>query len=105
MSDITIKCLSGRAIEPYLSDLARLRIEVFRDFPYLYDGTQEYEEKYLRTYVNSPDSVVVLAYDATRRWALPPACPWRTRPRSSSSPSWTPATTRSASSTAPNRCC
>ncbi|BBL69594.1 GNAT family N-acetyltransferase [Methylogaea oryzae] len=63
MSDITIKCLSGRAIEPYLSDLARLRIEVFRDFPYLYDGTQEYEEKYLRTYVNSPDSVVVLAYD------------------------------------------
>lgn len=62
-SSITIRCLSGRAIEPYLSDLARLRIAVFRDFPYLYDGTQEYEEKYLRTYVESPDSVVVLAYD------------------------------------------
>jgi GNAT superfamily N-acetyltransferase len=62
-SSITIKCLSGSDIKPYLRDLARLRIEVFRDFPYLYDGTQEYEEKYLQTYIDSPDSVVVLAYD------------------------------------------
>lgn len=63
MINIRIKRLSGREIEPYLRDLARLRIEVFRDFPYLYDGTLEYEEKYLQTYVNSPDSMVVLAYD------------------------------------------
>lgn len=50
----------------YLPDLARLRIRVFRDFPYLYDGTVEYEEKYLKTYTDCPDSVVVLVLDGDR---------------------------------------
>ena len=31
--------LTGAAIEPALPDIARLRIAVFRDFPYLYDGS------------------------------------------------------------------
>jgi GNAT superfamily N-acetyltransferase len=50
----------------YLPDLARLRIRVFRDFPYLYDGTVEYEEKYLKTYTDCADSVVVLVLDGDR---------------------------------------
>ena len=63
---IEIKHLSGREIEPYLADLARLRIEVFREFPYLYDGSPEYEERYLQPYVESPESILVLASDAGR---------------------------------------
>jgi hypothetical protein len=63
MSDIAIKHLSGKAVEPWIPDLARLRITVFRDFPYLYDGTTQYEENYLQTYTRSPDSIVVLALD------------------------------------------
>lgn len=63
---ISVRRLSGRQLEPFISDLARLRIEVFRDFPYLYDGTPEYEEKYLQTYVKSPDSVIVLALDGDK---------------------------------------
>jgi GNAT superfamily N-acetyltransferase len=55
--------LTGREIEPWIGDLARLRITVFRDFPYLYDGTAEYEENYLQTYVNTQDSIAVLALD------------------------------------------
>jgi GNAT superfamily N-acetyltransferase len=55
--------LSGAAIAPYLLDLARLRITVFREFPYLYDGSAEYEMRYLQTYVNSPDSIAVLVLD------------------------------------------
>lgn len=47
----------------YLSDLARLRIAVFREYPYLYDGTQEYEEKYLQTVLSAPQSVVVIVRD------------------------------------------
>ena len=50
----------------YLPDLARLRIQVFRDFPYLYDGTVEYEEKYLKTYTDCAESVVVLVLDGER---------------------------------------
>ncbi|GAB4424363.1 MAG: GNAT family N-acetyltransferase [Anaerolineae bacterium] len=60
-TDITLKRLTGPAIEPYLTALARLRIEVFREFPYLYNGSMAYEEKYLRTYSRSPESLFVLA--------------------------------------------
>ena len=66
MSGISIKHLSGPELEPWVADLARLRITVFRDFPYLYDGTAEYEEKYLQTYIRSPDSIIVLALDGDK---------------------------------------
>lgn len=55
--------LTGGAILDRLDDLARLRIEVFRDWPYLYDGSMEYERRYMRTYAASSDSVLVAAFD------------------------------------------
>lgn len=61
--DITIKRLSGEPLKQYIPDLARLRIQVFRDFPYLYDGTTDYEEQYLQTYIRTNESVIVLAMD------------------------------------------
>jgi GNAT superfamily N-acetyltransferase len=60
---VRIETLSGAAIEPYLDALAALRIEVFREYPYLYDGTAEYERRYLSVYADSPRSVVALALD------------------------------------------
>ncbi|GMV98898.1 MAG: hypothetical protein AMXMBFR84_00380 [Candidatus Hydrogenedentota bacterium] len=63
---ITIRTLTGRAMQPYLPDLARLRIAVFRDFPYLYDGTVEYEEKYLQTYLETSESIIVLALEGEK---------------------------------------
>ena len=59
----SITTVSGKEIEPYLADLARLRIEVFREFPYLYDGSMEYEQSYLRTYARSRESMAVLVFD------------------------------------------
>lgn len=58
-----IRLLHGAAIAPYIDDLARLRLTVFREFPYLYDGTAQYEADYLSTYVRSERSLVVLAVD------------------------------------------
>lgn len=49
-----------------LPDLARLRIAVFADWPYLYDGDEDYEARYLRAYLDSPDSIVVGAFDGDR---------------------------------------
>ncbi len=60
---VRVERKSGAALIPYIPELARLRIEVFRDFPYLYDGTMAYEEKYLQTYIDHADSVIVLAFD------------------------------------------
>jgi GNAT superfamily N-acetyltransferase len=56
----------GSSLSPHLDALGHLRIAVFRDFPYLYDGSLDYERDYLRTYLNSPDSLVVLAFDGDR---------------------------------------
>ena len=63
---ITIKRFSGDLAHGYVEDLARLRIEVFREFPYLYDGSYEYEADYLRTYLGVADSVIVVALDGER---------------------------------------
>lgn len=61
---IQIDRLSGAALQDALPDIARLRIEVFRAFPYLYDGDAEYEAQYLRPYVDSSDAIVVGAWDS-----------------------------------------
>jgi len=66
MTDIRIQSLAGTDLAPWISDLARLRITVFRDYPYLYDGSFEYEENYLQTYLNSKDSIIILALDGQR---------------------------------------
>lgn len=59
----TITSLRGADVTAYLDDVARLRIAVFRDWPYLYDGDAAYEREYLAAYAASPDSVFVLARD------------------------------------------
>ena len=41
---------NGAALEPWLDALGKLRITVFREYPYLNDGTLEYEREYLKTY-------------------------------------------------------
>lgn len=65
-ASLSLSTVSGDAIEPWLDDLARLRIAVFRDWPYLYDGDFSYEFEYLQTYLRSPVSIVVLARDGER---------------------------------------
>ncbi|TQS73324.1 GNAT family N-acetyltransferase [Rhodobacteraceae bacterium] len=57
--------LTGRRLEAVLDDVAALRIEVFRDWPYLYDGTLEYERSYLEAYRDGAGGVVVGAFDGT----------------------------------------
>ena len=62
----TVRRVLGPAIGPWLDDVARLRVAVFRDWPYLYDGDLAYEQDYLRAYARSADSVFVLASDGER---------------------------------------
>ena len=63
MSAVRVERLTGERLKALLPDLARLRITVFRAFPYLYDGSLDYEERYLQTYAQAEDSVVVGAFD------------------------------------------
>ncbi|RUO98968.1 GNAT family N-acetyltransferase [Hyphomicrobium sp.] len=60
---LEVKSVTGADILSVLPDLSRLRIIVFRDWPYLYQGTLEYEEKYLEKFAKAKGAVVVCAYD------------------------------------------
>lgn len=60
---IHIQPFHGWQAEQYIEELARLRIEVFRDFPYLYDGNMDYEMNYLKTLIDAPDNFIVMAFD------------------------------------------
>ena len=51
---------------PLLPELARLRISVFREFPYLYDGDAAYEQTYMRVYAQAPGAAVIIARDGEK---------------------------------------
>ncbi len=59
-----VRALTGSALVDALDDVARLRINVFHAWPYLYDGDLEYERKYLQSYIDSDKAIVVGAFDA-----------------------------------------
>jgi hypothetical protein len=63
MSPLEFRTVAGADVPPFIPALARLRIAVFRDWPYLYEGSQASEERYLRIYAESPQAAVVLALD------------------------------------------
>jgi GNAT superfamily N-acetyltransferase len=55
--------LRGAQIESRIDVLAALRIAVFREWPYLYKGSAEYEKHYLQPYLRCADSLVLLVWD------------------------------------------
>ena len=63
MKELKVMTCQGSEISVYTEALARLRIQVFRDFPYLYAGDPDYEADYLGRYAANPASFFVLAFD------------------------------------------
>jgi GNAT superfamily N-acetyltransferase len=62
---LRVKPLTGADLVQALPALARLRIEVFREWPYLYEGTLDYEQKYVAKFAAADQSLVVAAFDGT----------------------------------------
>lgn len=63
---LTIRTFTGKATEAFQDDLARLRIQVFYDFPYLYEGSLEYEQAYLKAFFEAQNAVLVIAQDGDK---------------------------------------
>jgi GNAT superfamily N-acetyltransferase len=63
MPELTFKTYRGEEIKAVFEPLAKLRIAVFHDYPYLYEGSLDYELDYLSTYANSPRSLLFAAFD------------------------------------------
>ncbi|MAS06724.1 MAG: GNAT family N-acetyltransferase [Ahrensia sp.] len=60
---VSVRPLTGEEVAARFDDMARLRIAVFRAFPYLYDGDMDYERRYLETYAAAPGAFVCGAFD------------------------------------------
>lgn len=60
---ITYQSYKGSEIRDVIEQLASLRITVFRAFPYLYEGSLDYEKRYLQTYISSPKSFLFAVFD------------------------------------------
>lgn len=56
MNDLKIRALIGMEANPFIRDLAGLRIKLFREYLYLYNGALEYEEHHLKSYTDSGES-------------------------------------------------
>ena len=60
---INYQTVIGQTFADYIGIVANMRIKVFYEYPYLYKGSIENENDYLKTYVNNPQSTLVLAKD------------------------------------------
>ncbi len=60
---IRIERLKGPALAGGIRHLARLRMRVFREWPYLYDGDPAYEEDYLSDFTTGAGAIIVAAID------------------------------------------
>lgn len=56
--------MKGAQAAGVIEDVAGLRLSVFREFPYLYDGRREDELGYLRHYAEAPDAFVITVTDS-----------------------------------------
>ena len=61
-----IEVFIGKEATPYLEQLAELRIQVFKEFPYLYLGDISYERSYLKKFIDTPNSIIAIATDRAR---------------------------------------
>ena len=58
-----VRALVGDEVRAALSNLAHLRRNVFRAWPYLYDGDAAYEQRYLATFAAAPGATIIAAID------------------------------------------
>jgi GNAT superfamily N-acetyltransferase len=58
---VTVRTVTGQDILPLVPDVARLRIGVFREWPYIYDGDFAHEEQYLQIYVKAAGAAMIVA--------------------------------------------
>lgn len=63
---LSVRALTGAEILAAIDDLAALRMTVFAEWPYLYDGDPGYEAHYLKEFIEAPDGVLVAACDGER---------------------------------------
>jgi GNAT superfamily N-acetyltransferase len=65
MTDIHVRSFTGNGLKPYLHSLAKLRMEVYKEFPYFEEPDLERETKLIKKTFQSKESIGVLIFDNT----------------------------------------
>src|SRR5579872_2794788 len=60
---IRVEAFQGEKIGAMIPEIAKLRIGIFREYPFLYDGDEEYEKRYLEKFSHAKGAIVVIAFD------------------------------------------
>jgi GNAT superfamily N-acetyltransferase len=76
---VRVESLTGARLAAHLLDVARLRIDVFRAYPYLYDGDLDYERTYIAAFAASSHAVSVAAFDGDEVVGASTAAPLSTQ--------------------------
>ncbi len=63
---VEVRVLGSDEIGTHLEEIATLRQAVFRDWPYLYDGSLDYERQYVESYRDHPGALIVGALEGGR---------------------------------------
>jgi len=58
---ITIEILIGKNASEYIEYVSHLRINIFKEYPYLYQGDLEYEKKYVADYTLHNQAMIAIA--------------------------------------------
>jgi GNAT superfamily N-acetyltransferase len=72
---LMIEARSGYALTALLPEMAQLRIMVFREWPYLYEGSLDYERSYMSHFIEAPGHVAICAFDDDRLVGMATASP------------------------------
>lgn len=70
----------GKEILPWIGALASLRIEIFREFPYLYEGDEKSERGFLEHFLAAPESLFVVAFAGDEVVGVSTAMPLKDAP-------------------------
>lgn len=65
MTDIHVRTFIGPALRTYLHSIAKLRMDVFREYPFLEEPDLSLETARLKRYLASKESIGVLVFDNT----------------------------------------
>ncbi len=75
MTDIHVRSFTGSGLKPYLHSIAKLRMEVFKDFPYYEDSDLDRETQLLRKIATHKETIGVLIFDNTTLVGVSLGCP------------------------------
>ena len=65
MTDIHVRSFTGTGLKPYLHSVAKLRVEVFKEYPYFEEPDLEGETQLLKKLFLNKESIGVLIFDNT----------------------------------------